>query len=93
MMIATNVLEKFAKVKRNQRLSTQHTHFLSQTNRMEHSRQIEGRLLTGREMARVICVWCSVRSESGQHWICRGLFKLTTDRQNPDQDMYCFYRK
>eukprot|EP00959_Pyramimonas_sp_CCMP1952_P378367 7926122-Pyramimonas_sp.AAC.1 len=26
---------------------------------------------------RAMCAWCSVRSESGQHWICRGLFKLT----------------
>eukprot|EP00959_Pyramimonas_sp_CCMP1952_P230675 4822616-Pyramimonas_sp.AAC.1 len=58
---------------------------------MEHSCQIEGRLLTGREMIRAICVRCSVRSESGQHWICRDLFKLTTDRHKPKQDLHHFY--
>eukprot|EP00959_Pyramimonas_sp_CCMP1952_P035025 733287-Pyramimonas_sp.AAC.1 len=58
---------------------------------MEHSCQIEGRLLTGREMMRAICAWCPVRSESGQHWICRDLFKLTIDRLNYDQDLYYFY--
>eukprot|EP00959_Pyramimonas_sp_CCMP1952_P425790 8918566-Pyramimonas_sp.AAC.1 len=58
---------------------------------MEHSRQIEGRLLAGREMKRAICVWCSVRSESGQHWRCRDLFKLTIDRHEPNQDLYHFY--
>eukprot|EP00959_Pyramimonas_sp_CCMP1952_P064371 1344377-Pyramimonas_sp.AAC.1 len=60
-------------MKRNQRLSAQHAHFLSQINRMEHSCQIEGRLLTGREMMRAVCVLCSVRSKCGQHCICRDL--------------------
>eukprot|EP00959_Pyramimonas_sp_CCMP1952_P394025 8256121-Pyramimonas_sp.AAC.1 len=41
-------------------------------------------------MTRAICVWCSVRSESGQHWICRDLFKLTIGRQKPDQDLHYF---
>eukprot|EP00959_Pyramimonas_sp_CCMP1952_P465527 9488463-Pyramimonas_sp.AAC.1 len=40
MMITTNLLEKFAKMKRSQRLSVQRAHFLSQINRMEHSCQI-----------------------------------------------------
>eukprot|EP00959_Pyramimonas_sp_CCMP1952_P071614 1495556-Pyramimonas_sp.AAC.1 len=87
MMIATTLLEKLAKIIRNQRLSVKRTHFLSQINRMEHSCQIEGRLLTGREMMRAMCAWCSARSESGQHWIWRDLFKLTIDRQKPDQDL------
>eukprot|EP00959_Pyramimonas_sp_CCMP1952_P169310 3536900-Pyramimonas_sp.AAC.1 len=29
--------------------------------------------------------------ESGQHWICRDVFKLTIDRQKPDQDLHYFY--
>eukprot|EP00959_Pyramimonas_sp_CCMP1952_P352310 7381667-Pyramimonas_sp.AAC.1 len=78
-------------MKRNRRLPVQHTHFLSQTYRMERSCQIGGRLLAGREMMRAICVWCSVRSESGQHWICRDPFKLTADRRKPNQDLYHFY--
>eukprot|EP00959_Pyramimonas_sp_CCMP1952_P252255 5270594-Pyramimonas_sp.AAC.1 len=60
MVIARNLLEKFAKMKRNQRLSVQRIHLVSQINRMEPSGQIEGRLLTGREMMRTICAWCSV---------------------------------
>eukprot|EP00959_Pyramimonas_sp_CCMP1952_P181297 3790828-Pyramimonas_sp.AAC.1 len=91
MMIATNLPDKFAKMKRDQRLSAQHARFLSQINRAEHSCQTEGRLLTDREMMRAICVWCSVRSESGQRWICRNLFKQTIDRQKPNQDLRHFY--
>eukprot|EP00959_Pyramimonas_sp_CCMP1952_P063545 1328090-Pyramimonas_sp.AAC.1 len=49
MMIATHLLDKFAKMKRSQRLSVQHANFLSQINRVEHSCQIEGQFLTGRE--------------------------------------------
>eukprot|EP00959_Pyramimonas_sp_CCMP1952_P358379 7503870-Pyramimonas_sp.AAC.1 len=74
MMIATNLLEKFANMKRNQRLSVHRAHALSHFNHMEHSCQIEGRPLAGREMMRAM-------SESGQHWICRDFFKLTIDRQ------------
>eukprot|EP00959_Pyramimonas_sp_CCMP1952_P014744 312368-Pyramimonas_sp.AAC.1 len=44
-------------------------------------------------MIRAICVWCSVRSESGQHWICCDLFKITTGRQKPNQDLYNFYNE
>eukprot|EP00959_Pyramimonas_sp_CCMP1952_P442224 9257859-Pyramimonas_sp.AAC.1 len=58
---------------------------------MEHPCQIEGRFFTGREMTRANCVWCSVRSESRQHWMRRDLFKLSIDRQKPDQDFYYFY--
>eukprot|EP00959_Pyramimonas_sp_CCMP1952_P206692 4322387-Pyramimonas_sp.AAC.1 len=50
MMIATNLVEKFAEMKRNSKLSVQRIHFLSQINRMEHSCHIEGCLLTGREI-------------------------------------------
>eukprot|EP00959_Pyramimonas_sp_CCMP1952_P234059 4891051-Pyramimonas_sp.AAC.1 len=79
-------------MKRNQRLSVQRAHFLSQSNRTEHFRQIEGRLPTGQEMMRAICVWCSVRSESRQRWTCRDFFNLTIDdRQKPNQDLYYFY--
>eukprot|EP00959_Pyramimonas_sp_CCMP1952_P210354 4402318-Pyramimonas_sp.AAC.1 len=60
---------------------------------MGRSCQTEQRLSTGREMIRAICVWCSVRSESGQHWICRELFNASTDRQNPNQDRYYFYNE
>eukprot|EP00959_Pyramimonas_sp_CCMP1952_P318587 6666113-Pyramimonas_sp.AAC.1 len=58
---------------------------------MEHSCQLEGRLLTGREILRAICAWCSARSESGPRWICRDLFKLTIDGRKPDPDLYYFY--
>eukprot|EP00959_Pyramimonas_sp_CCMP1952_P344463 7214518-Pyramimonas_sp.AAC.1 len=66
MMTATDLLEKCP--------------FLVADQSHGHPCQIEGRLLTGREMLRALCVWCSVRSESGQHWICRDLLKLTVDR-------------
>eukprot|EP00959_Pyramimonas_sp_CCMP1952_P163951 3428021-Pyramimonas_sp.AAC.1 len=42
MMIATNLFEKFAKMKRSRNLSVQRAHFLSQINRVGHSCQIEG---------------------------------------------------
>eukprot|EP00959_Pyramimonas_sp_CCMP1952_P089894 1881480-Pyramimonas_sp.AAC.1 len=58
---------------RSRKLSVQHAHLLAQVNRVEHSCQTEQRLLTGREMIRDICVWCSVRPESGWHWMCRDL--------------------
>eukprot|EP00959_Pyramimonas_sp_CCMP1952_P018371 388672-Pyramimonas_sp.AAC.1 len=57
-MIATNMLGKFADMKRNQRLSL---------NRTEHSCQIEGRVLAGRDAMRAICAWCSVGSESADN--------------------------
>eukprot|EP00959_Pyramimonas_sp_CCMP1952_P335178 7018355-Pyramimonas_sp.AAC.1 len=91
IMIATHLLEQIARMKRNQRLSLQPASFLSQINRMVHSCQIDGRPLAGREMIPAICVGCSVRSESGQRWRCRDLFKLTIGRQKPDQDLFYFY--
>eukprot|EP00959_Pyramimonas_sp_CCMP1952_P162152 3390166-Pyramimonas_sp.AAC.1 len=60
---------------------------------MEHSCQIEGRLIPGRERRRAICVWCSVWSESGQRWIRRDLFAITIDRQKPNQDLHHFYNE
>eukprot|EP00959_Pyramimonas_sp_CCMP1952_P306622 6417104-Pyramimonas_sp.AAC.1 len=36
---------------------------------MEYGAQNEERLLTGREMIRAICYWCSVRSELGQRHV------------------------
>eukprot|EP00959_Pyramimonas_sp_CCMP1952_P442019 9253199-Pyramimonas_sp.AAC.2 len=86
MMIAANLLAKFAMVKRSRNLSVQRARFRSQINRVEHSCQIEERLLMGREMIRAICVWCSVRSETGRHWICRDLFRINIDRQKPNPD-------
>eukprot|EP00959_Pyramimonas_sp_CCMP1952_P411304 8618709-Pyramimonas_sp.AAC.1 len=56
MMVATNLLGKFARMKRARHLSVQHAHCLSQTNRMEHSCLIEERLLAGCELMRAICV-------------------------------------
>eukprot|EP00959_Pyramimonas_sp_CCMP1952_P000641 12391-Pyramimonas_sp.AAC.1 len=91
MMIGTNLLEKSVRVKRSQRLSVQHAHILSQINRMGNSSHIEGRLITGREMVRAICVWCSVRSERGQHWMRRDLYRITIDRQKPYQDVHHCY--
>eukprot|EP00959_Pyramimonas_sp_CCMP1952_P203262 4250586-Pyramimonas_sp.AAC.1 len=41
MMIATNLLEKFANMKRDRRLLVRRTHSLSRINRVEHSCQIE----------------------------------------------------
>eukprot|EP00959_Pyramimonas_sp_CCMP1952_P205409 4295672-Pyramimonas_sp.AAC.1 len=52
MTIATNLFEKFAKMKRNGKLSVRRIHFFSQINRVWRSCQIEGPLLTGREMIR-----------------------------------------
>eukprot|EP00959_Pyramimonas_sp_CCMP1952_P164840 3445434-Pyramimonas_sp.AAC.1 len=69
IMIATNLIEKFNRMRRNRGLSTHHMHVLQQVNRMECGAQNEQRLLTGREMIRAICYWCSVRSELGQHRI------------------------
>eukprot|EP00959_Pyramimonas_sp_CCMP1952_P234158 4892874-Pyramimonas_sp.AAC.1 len=62
-------------MRRNRSRSTHHIHFLQQINRMECGAQNEQRLLTGREMIRAICCWCSVRSDFGQHRISRDIFK------------------
>eukprot|EP00959_Pyramimonas_sp_CCMP1952_P289069 6045656-Pyramimonas_sp.AAC.1 len=93
MMMAANMLAKYAMTKRSRNLSVQHVHFFAQVNRVEHSCQTEQRLLMGRDMIRAICVWCSVRSEKGRHWICRDLFKIRVGRQKPDQDLYYFYNE
>eukprot|EP00959_Pyramimonas_sp_CCMP1952_P040189 840168-Pyramimonas_sp.AAC.1 len=50
---------------------------------MEFSAQAEGRLMTGREMGRGICHWCSGRSELGQHRISRDLVKVNIDPHKP----------
>ena len=44
-------------------------------------------------MIRAICVWCSVRSELGQHRICRDILKVQIDRQKPNEDLYRFYNE
>eukprot|EP00959_Pyramimonas_sp_CCMP1952_P254400 5313873-Pyramimonas_sp.AAC.1 len=75
IMIATNLIEKFTKMRRNRGLSNHHIHFVQQISRMEYGAQNEERLLTGREMIRAICYWCSVRSELGQRRISRDIFK------------------
>eukprot|EP00959_Pyramimonas_sp_CCMP1952_P286242 5985664-Pyramimonas_sp.AAC.1 len=93
VMIATNLIEKFNKMRRNRGLSAHHIHFLQQINRMEYGAQNEQRLLTGREMIRAICYWCSVRSELGQHRISRGIFKVVIDHNRPDADLYRFYNE
>eukprot|EP00959_Pyramimonas_sp_CCMP1952_P245850 5138317-Pyramimonas_sp.AAC.1 len=86
LMAATNLIEKFSKMRRNRNLPSHHLHFLQQITRMEYSAQNEGRLLTGREMARAICHWCSVRSELGQRRISRDIFKVVIDPIKPDAD-------
>eukprot|EP00959_Pyramimonas_sp_CCMP1952_P411777 8629075-Pyramimonas_sp.AAC.1 len=73
IMIATNLIAKFIKMRRNRNLSIHRAHFLQQINRMEFGAQNEKRLLTGREMTRAICYWCSVRSGLGQHRISRDI--------------------
>eukprot|EP00959_Pyramimonas_sp_CCMP1952_P043035 900498-Pyramimonas_sp.AAC.1 len=90
IMIATNLMEKFSKMRRDRSLSAHHIHFLQQTNRMECGAQNEQRLLTGREMIRAICYWCSVRSELSQHRISRDIFKVVIDPNRPDADLYHF---
>eukprot|EP00959_Pyramimonas_sp_CCMP1952_P359920 7536120-Pyramimonas_sp.AAC.1 len=55
---------------------------------MEYGAQNEQKLLTGREMVRAICYWCSVRSELGQHRISRDIFKVVIDPSRPDADLY-----
>eukprot|EP00959_Pyramimonas_sp_CCMP1952_P053159 1111914-Pyramimonas_sp.AAC.1 len=69
LVFGTSLLEKLAMMRRGQLLSVQHAHFMSRIS-VEHSCQIDGRHLAGREMMRAICVGCSVASESGQRWIC-----------------------
>eukprot|EP00959_Pyramimonas_sp_CCMP1952_P285704 5973758-Pyramimonas_sp.AAC.1 len=59
LMIATNLIDKFNKMRNNRYQPGHHTHFLQQMTRMEYSAQNEGRLMTGREMVRAICHWCS----------------------------------
>eukprot|EP00959_Pyramimonas_sp_CCMP1952_P244981 5119971-Pyramimonas_sp.AAC.2 len=58
---------------------------------MEYGAQNEERLLTGREMVRAICYWCSVRSELSQHRISRDIFKGVVDSNKPDADLYHSY--
>eukprot|EP00959_Pyramimonas_sp_CCMP1952_P321458 6726678-Pyramimonas_sp.AAC.1 len=77
-------------MRRHRNLSTHHTHFLQQINRMECGAQNEKRLLTGRDMIRAICYWCSVGSELGQHRISRDIFKVAIDPNRPDADLYHF---
>ena len=91
MMIATSMNEKFAKLKRSRNLTPQQSHFLSQMTRMDLAAIREHRMLKGREMIRAVCYWCSVRSELGQHRICRDIFKIVIDPHKPDADLYYFY--
>eukprot|EP00959_Pyramimonas_sp_CCMP1952_P138990 2909546-Pyramimonas_sp.AAC.1 len=65
-------------------------HFLQQISRIECGAQTEERLLTGREMIRSICYWCSVRSELDQHRISRDIVKIVIDPNRPDADLYHF---
>eukprot|EP00959_Pyramimonas_sp_CCMP1952_P003010 62217-Pyramimonas_sp.AAC.1 len=58
---------------------------------MEHSCQIDGASPSGSRDDAGNVRWCSVRSESGRRWICLDLFKLTIDRQKPNQDLYHFH--
>eukprot|EP00959_Pyramimonas_sp_CCMP1952_P250738 5241056-Pyramimonas_sp.AAC.1 len=74
-MVAAHRIAKFNKMRRNRSQPGHHIHFLQQVTRMECVAQNEGRLLTGRELVRAICHWCSVRSELGQHRISRVIFK------------------
>eukprot|EP00959_Pyramimonas_sp_CCMP1952_P164347 3435612-Pyramimonas_sp.AAC.1 len=60
---------------------------------MEFGAQVEERLLTGREMSRAICYWCSVQSELRQHRISRDKFKTAIDSNHHDADLYHFYNE
>eukprot|EP00959_Pyramimonas_sp_CCMP1952_P217340 4545693-Pyramimonas_sp.AAC.1 len=55
-MLATVLIEKFNKMRRNRGFSTHHMLFLQQINRMEYGAQNEQRLLTGRQMIRAIVI-------------------------------------
>eukprot|EP00959_Pyramimonas_sp_CCMP1952_P393478 8244645-Pyramimonas_sp.AAC.1 len=59
LMIATNLIDKFNNIRKSRYQLVHHTHFLQQITRMEFSAQTEGGLITGREMVRAICHWCS----------------------------------
>eukprot|EP00959_Pyramimonas_sp_CCMP1952_P030421 637534-Pyramimonas_sp.AAC.1 len=84
-MIATNLIEKFSKnPKKSQPAWSSHT--LPPADHSNGVQRPEGRLLTGREMVRAICHWCSVRSELGQHRISRDIFKVVMDPHKPDAD-------
>eukprot|EP00959_Pyramimonas_sp_CCMP1952_P350031 7333745-Pyramimonas_sp.AAC.1 len=50
LMVATNLIEEFNKMRRNRNQPSHHIHVLQQITRMGCSAQNEGRLLTGREM-------------------------------------------
>eukprot|EP00959_Pyramimonas_sp_CCMP1952_P302341 6326119-Pyramimonas_sp.AAC.1 len=91
LMIATNLIDKFNNMRKSRYQLGHHTHFLQQITRAEFNAQAEGRLMTGREMVRAICHWCSVRSELGQHRISRDLFRVIIDPREPDADLYHFY--
>eukprot|EP00959_Pyramimonas_sp_CCMP1952_P198686 4155799-Pyramimonas_sp.AAC.1 len=54
---------------------------------MECGAQNEKRPLTGREMKRAICHWCSVRSELGQHRISLDIFKQLYGVRPPSDEM------
>eukprot|EP00959_Pyramimonas_sp_CCMP1952_P379961 7959623-Pyramimonas_sp.AAC.1 len=73
-------------MRRNRSQPGHHIHFHQQITRMEYIAQTQGRLLTGREMVRAICHWCSVRSELGQCRISRDIFKVVIDPRKPDAD-------
>eukprot|EP00959_Pyramimonas_sp_CCMP1952_P039433 825226-Pyramimonas_sp.AAC.1 len=58
---------------------------------MEYGAQNEERLLTGREILRAICYWCSVRVELCQHRISRDIFKVVIDHNHQDSALYHLY--
>eukprot|EP00959_Pyramimonas_sp_CCMP1952_P238791 4990088-Pyramimonas_sp.AAC.1 len=66
MVIAANLLEPFANMKRNPRLSVQRASFLVHINRMEHSYQIDGASSHGpRNHSRHLCLLhCQVRKRT-----------------------------
>eukprot|EP00959_Pyramimonas_sp_CCMP1952_P327804 6862861-Pyramimonas_sp.AAC.1 len=49
LMVATNLMDKFSKMRKNHKLPDHHIHFLQQISRVEFGAQAEEGLLTGRE--------------------------------------------
>eukprot|EP00959_Pyramimonas_sp_CCMP1952_P017851 378615-Pyramimonas_sp.AAC.1 len=90
LMISTNLIDKFTKLRKHRNLSVHHNHSPRQANRMEFAARNEQRLLTGRDVAQAICCWCSVRSKLGQHRISRDIFKVVTDPNRSDADLWHF---
>eukprot|EP00959_Pyramimonas_sp_CCMP1952_P446711 9353787-Pyramimonas_sp.AAC.1 len=80
-------------MRKNRHQPGHHTHFLQQITRMEYSAQNEGMPLTGREMVRAICRWCSAWSELGQHRISRDIFKVIIGPRKPGADLHRFYNE